>query len=251
MLNGKTAVVTGAGHGIGRTLALGFAEQGATVLVHYAHSRQGAEDVVQQIESTGGHGVMLQADLSQPEQITRLVKEAYSMLGSLDIWINNAGASANSRETKGMDEIAVFERLMAVDVMGAWQCSRQVKPLMRDGGCILTMGWDGAIAGAVGLTNQLYAMSKGAVMALTRCLAVEFAPRIRVNCIAPGWIENEWSSNLSEVTRQKMIHNVPMQRWGTAQDVLDIALFLASPAASYITGQIIPVNGGEIRPWCF
>ena len=245
MFNGKTVVVTGAGHGIGRTLALGFAEQGARVLVHYAHSRQGAEDVLQQIGA--GRAAMLQADLSQPEQITHFVKEAHNIFGSLDIWINNAGASANSRETKGMDEISVFERLMAVDVMGAWQCSRQVEPLMRDGGCILTMGWDGAIAGAAGLTNQLYAMSKGAVMALTRCLAVEFAPRIRVNCIAPGWIENEWSSNLSEETRQKMIHNVPMQRWGTAQDVLDIALFLASPAASYITGQIIPVNGGKMR----
>ena len=245
MFNGKTVVVTGAGHGIGRTLALGFAEQGARVLVHYAHSRQGAEDVLQQIGA--GRAAMLQADLSQPEQITRFVKEAHNIFGSLDIWINNAGASANSRETKGMDEISVFERLMAVDVMGAWQCSRQVEPLMRDGGCILTMGWDGAIAGAAGLTNQLYAMSKGAVMALTRCLAVEFAPRIRVNCIAPGWIENEWSSNLSEETRQEMIHNVPMQRWGTAQDVLDIALFLASPAASYITGQIIPVNGGKMR----
>ncbi len=247
MLNGKTVVVTGAGHGIGRTLALGFAEQGAKVLVHYAHSQQGAEDVVQEIEANGGHAAILQADLSQPEQITRFVKKAHTILGPLDIWINNAGASANSRETKGMDEIAIFERLMAVDVMGAWQCSRQVEPLMRDGGCILTMGWDGAIAGAAGLTNQLYAMSKGAVMALTRCLAVEFAPRIRVNCIAPGWIENEWSSSLSEATRQRMIRNVPMQRWGTAQDVLDIALFLASPAASYITGQILPVNGGEIR----
>lgn len=247
MLYGKTVVVTGAGRGIGRTLALGFAEQGATVLVHYAYSRQGAEDVLQQIKTTDGYAALLQADLSQPEQITRFVKEAHSMLGSIDIWINNAGASANSRETQGMDEIAVFERLMAVDVMGAWQCSRQVEPLLRDGGCILTMGWDGAIAGAPGLTNQLYAMSKGAIMALTRCLAIEFAPRIRVNCIAPGWIENEWSGSLSEGTRQKMIHNVPMQRWGTAQDILDIALFLASPAASYITGQIIPVNGGEIR----
>ena len=89
-------------------------------------------------------------------------------------------------------------------------------------------------------------MSKGAVMSLTRCLAVEFAPRVRVNCIAPGWIENDWSRHLTARTQQKMIQDVPMERWGTAEDVLNVALFLSSPATAYITGQIIPVNGGQV-----
>jgi 3-oxoacyl-[acyl-carrier protein] reductase len=117
---------------------------------------------------------------------------------------------------------------------------------MRDGGCILTTGWDHALDGAPGLPSQMYAISKGAIMSLTRCLAVEFAPRIRVNCIAPGHIENEWSQSLSATARKKASENIPLKRWGTPDDILGTALFLASPAASFITGQTILVNGGEI-----
>ncbi|GAC1431474.1 MAG: 3-oxoacyl-[acyl-carrier-protein] reductase [Ktedonobacteraceae bacterium] len=246
MLKGKTVVITGAGRGIGRTLALGFAAEGATVLVHYHQARQGAEDVVHQIKTQGGHAVLVQADLSQPEQIAQFITDAYALLGSFDVWINNAGASANSNETQGMSEIAKFERIMSIDVMGVWQCCRKIEPLMCNDGCIITIGWDGALAGAIGLISQLYAMSKGAIIALTRCLALEFAPRVRVNCIVPGWIENDWAQHLSKNTQQKMIQRVPMQRWGTAEDILGVALFLASPAASYITGQIIPLNGGQV-----
>lgn len=246
MFTGKTVVITGAGRGIGRTLALGFAAEGATVLVHYHNSRQSAEDVVRQIETQGGRAVLMQADLSQPEQIPQFITTAHALLGPFDVWINNAGASANSKETQGMSEVAMFERIMAVDVLGAWQCCRQIQPLMRQNGCILTIGWDGALAGGIGVTSQLYAMSKGAVMSLTRCLALEFAPHVRVNCIAPGWIENDWSEHLSASTHQRMIQGVPLQRWGMVEDILGVALFLASPVASYITGQILPVNGGQV-----
>ena len=246
MFQGKTVVITGAGRGIGRTLALGFAAQGATVLVHYAHSRQGAEGVVEQIKAQGGNAILIQTDLCNPEEVTRLVKEAYTTLGLIDVWINNAGASANSAETKGMNEMEVFERMVGVDIMGTWRCCREVEPYVREGGCILTTGWDRAVDGAPGLPNQMYAISKGAIMSLTRCLASEFAPRVRVNCIAPGRIENEWSQSLSEATHQKAVQAIPMQRWGTAEDILNTALFLASPAASFITGQTILVNGGEI-----
>lgn len=246
MFQGKTVVITGAGRGLGRTLALGFAAQGATVLVHYAHSSQGAEEVIGQIKAQGGNASLVQADLRKPEEITHLIKKAHAILGPIDVWINNAGASANSTETKGMSEIEIFERMVGVDIMGTWRCCREVEQHMRDGSCILTTGWDRALDGAPGLPNQMYAISKGAIMSLTRCLASEFAPRIRVNCIAPGRIENEWSESLSEATRQKAIRGIPMQRWGTPEDVLNTALFLASPAASFITGQTILVNGGEI-----
>jgi len=246
MFQEKTVVISGAGRGVGRTLALGFAAQGATVLVHCAHSSRGAEEVVTQIKAQGGNAFTVQADLRKPEEIARLIKEARALLGLIDVWINNAGASANSKETKGMSEIEVFERMIGVDVMGTWRCCREVEQHMREGGCILTTGWDHALDGAPALPNQMYAMTKGASMSLTRCLACEFAPRIRVNCIAPGRIENEWSQSLSEATRQKAIRGIPMQRWGAAEDVLNTALFLASPAASFITGQTILVNGGEI-----
>ncbi|HEX4208472.1 MAG TPA: SDR family oxidoreductase, partial [Ktedonobacteraceae bacterium] len=215
-------------------------------LVHYNGSEQQAREVVQIIESQGSRAWAAQADLSKPDEVTRLVKKAHELLGAIDVWINNAGASANSRETRGMDEVEVFERMMQVDTLGTWRCCREVERYMQDGGCILTTGWDGALASAAGLPNQMYAMSKGAIIALTRCLAVEFAPRVRVNCIAPGHVENDWSRGLNEQARQRLVQHVPMQRWGTADDILGIALFLASPAAAYITGQVMLVNGGEI-----
>ncbi|WP_172631773.1 SDR family NAD(P)-dependent oxidoreductase [Dictyobacter arantiisoli] len=246
MFQDKAVVITGAGRSIGRTLALGFAAQGAIVLAHYGHARQGAEEVVRQINEQGGKAFLAGADLSHPEEVTKLVEEAHQLLGPIDVWINNAGASANSAETRGMSEIEIFERMMGVDVLGTWRCCREAEPYMRDGGSILTTGWDRALDGAAGLPNQMYAMSKGAIMSLTRCLAAEFAPRVRVNCIAPGRIENEWAQTLSEASRQQAAQQVPLQRWGTPEDILNTALFLSSSSASFMTGQVLLVNGGEI-----
>ncbi|HTK07625.1 MAG TPA: SDR family oxidoreductase [Ktedonobacteraceae bacterium] len=246
MFQEKTVVVTGAGRGIGRALALGFAKQGARVLVHYGHAQSGAEEVVRQIREGGGSAQMIQADLGKTEAVRDLVSQAHAQLGKIDVWINNAGASANSRETVGMSEVEIFERLMQVDVLGTWLCSREVAPYMNDGGCILTTGWDAALSGAEGLPSQIYAMSKGAIISLTRCLALEYAPRLRVNCIAPGYVENEWSQSLAEKTRQHLQQANPLQRLGTPEDIVGTALFLASPAAAFITGQVILVNGGEV-----
>ncbi|GCE18758.1 beta-ketoacyl-ACP reductase [Dictyobacter kobayashii] len=201
---------------------------------------------MRQIEELGGKAFLLQADLRQPAEVAQLVQSAQQLLGPIDVWINNAGASANSAETRGMTEIEVFERIVGVDIMGTWRCCREVQPYMREGGSILTTGWDRALDGAPGLPNQMYAISKGAIMSLTRCLATEFAPRVRINCIAPGRIENEWSQTLSDATREQAILDIPMKRWGTADDILRTALFLASPAASFMTGQVLLINGGEI-----
>lgn len=245
-LDRKTVVITGAGRGIGRILALDFAAQGATVLVHHGHSQLAAEDVVRQIEVRGGTAMLAQADISSADDVSLLVKDAVERLGTIDIWINNAGATANSEETVGLSSLDIFERMMAVDVMGTWLCCRAVAPHMSVGGCILTTGWDHAFVGAPGMSNQLYAVSKGAVIAMTRSLARELAPQIRVNCIAPGWIDNEWSTNRPSAFRERVAQTIPLKRWGTPQDVLAAALFLASPAASFITGQILLVNGGDV-----
>lgn len=246
LFQNKNVVITGAGRGIGKRLALGFAEQGATILAHYGQSKQGAEEVRQQIEAMGGKVFLYQADLRKPEEVAHLVQYAHQVLGPIDVWINNAGASANTAETRGMSEIEVFERIVGVDIMGTWRCCREVQPYMRTGGSIITTGWDRALDGAPGLPNQMYAISKGAIMSLTRSLATEFAPHVRVNCIAPGRIENEWSQTLSEETRRQAVQDIPMKRWGTPDDILQTALFLASPAASFMTGQVLLVNGGEI-----
>ena len=246
MFSNKTVVVTGAGRGIGRELVLGFAQQGATVLVHYAHARREAEEVVRQIEVLGGRALLAQADVSVSAEVTRLVDEARTKLGPIDVWVNNAGASVNSVETRGLSEEERFERVMSVDVMGAWNCCRAAAEHMRDGGCILNIGWDHALDGAPGFVGQLYATSKGAVIAMSRGLARELAPRVRVNCIAPGWIENEWARSRPESFRKKIEQRIPVGRWGSGADIVAAALFLASPSASFITGQMLVVDGGEV-----
>ncbi|MDQ6661861.1 MAG: SDR family oxidoreductase [Chloroflexota bacterium] len=246
MFQGKNVVITGAGRGIGRTLALGFAAQGATVLVHYGHAKQQAEDVVRLIGEAGGHAVLAQADIRITEGVTRLVEDATTQLGAIDVWINNAGATANTEETKDKSELELFQEMMAVDVLGTWRCCHAARRSMRSGGCILTIGWDHALTGAPGFSNQLYATSKGAVISMTRSLARTFAPHIRVNCIAPGWISNDWSQSRPISFQQRVEQGIPMKRWGTADDILAAALFLASPANAFMTGQILLVNGGDV-----
>lgn len=246
MFEGKRVVITGAGRGIGKELALAFAKQGARVLVHYGHARTEAAYVVAQIEAEGGQALLVQADLARKEQALELVKQAHTLLGNVDVWINNAGASANTVEAQESDEIARFERILAVDVLASWICCRGVADYMNEGGSILNLGWNHALDGAPGFVSQLYATSKGAVISLTRSLAQTYAPRIRVNCLVPGWIENEWALTRSEHFRQRISEGIPLQRWGTANDLVNAALFLCSPSASFITGQVLLVDGGEV-----
>lgn len=248
MFANKNVVITGAGRGIGRELALAFAAQGARVLVHYGFARIEAEEVVRQIEANGGQALLFQADLEHKAEVLRLLDAAHTLLGSVDIWINNAGASANSAEAQGLGDLERFERMLAVDVLAVWICCQGVAEFMSDGGCILNLGWNHALDGASGLISQIYATSKGAVISLTRSLARTYAPRIRVNCIAPGWIENEWALGRSASFRTKIAQGIPLARWGTPSDIVQAALFLASPGASFITGQILLVDGGEVMP---
>ena len=246
LFSNKSIVVTGAGHGIGRELALAFAREGARVLVHYGQAREPAEETLRAIESLGTQGWIVQADLRETIQVQQLVATALEKLGSLDVWINNAGASANTSESQGLSEEERLRRVLEVDVMGTWRCCREVAPHIRPGGSILTVGWNHALDGAPGFVNQAYAVSKGAVISLTRCLARELAPDVRVNCIAPGWVENEWSLSRSESFRERATQSIPLGRWGRASDIAAAALFLASPAASFITGQVLLVDGGEV-----
>ena len=246
MFQGKTVVITGAGRGIGRALAVGFAAQGANIVVHYGQSRQDAEEVMRQVVSSGGQAVLAQADVCVSDEVQGLVEQARTTFGAIDVWINNAGASANSAESQELSEIERFERMIAVDVIGTWRCCRAAIPAMNTGSCLLTLGWDHAFDGAAGFVNQMYAVSKGAVIGMTRCLARELAPAIRVNCIAPGWVENAWAQSRAETFRQRVTERIPLKRWGTPADIVSAALFLASPAASFITGQVVIVDGGEV-----
>src|SRR5260370_10977423 len=164
MLHDKNVVVTGAGRGIGRALALAFAGQGATVVVHYGHSQREAEEVVRQIQIAGGRVLLAQADLSRPEEAYRLVAQAHAMLGPIDVWINNAGASANLAETRGLTDEERFERVMAVEVMGTWGVCRAVAEHMRHGGLLFYLCWEHALDRPPGPVTQFIDISKRALI---------------------------------------------------------------------------------------
>jgi 3-oxoacyl-[acyl-carrier protein] reductase len=246
-LSGRVAIVTGGGRGIGRAITLGLAREGARVLVAYRHSADGAEATVAAIAEAGGTAEAMQADVTRTADLEALA-EAAVRLGGPHIWVNNAGATANTSETGKLSDEERFERALQVDLKGTWLACRSAAPRMRaaGGGTIVNLGWDHALDGAPGLVSEIYAASKAGVLALTRCFAQEWAPDVRINAVAPGWVENDWSATRSEAFRQRVAQGIPLRRWGRAEDIAAAVLYLCSPAAAYITGQTLVVDGGEV-----
>lgn len=249
VLTGKRAVVTGGSRGIGRAIALGLAQAGADVVVNYAHFTAAAAAVAAEIEALGQRGLALPADVSQADEVERLVQQAWSWLGSIDVWVNNAGSDIITPPNRHLTRSQKLEMVLQVDVRGAALCSWAAGERMAaaGGGVILNVGWDKALAGGMaGDTAELFAISKAAIMGYTKSLARSLAPAVRVNCIAPGFIQTAWGQNASAAWQERVLAETPLRRWGRPQDVAEMAVFLASDAASFITGQVINVNGGVI-----
>jgi 3-oxoacyl-[acyl-carrier protein] reductase len=247
-LTGLRALVTGSTSGIGRAIALQFAAAGADVVVH-GRKAAAAEAVVAQLHARGVHGRAIVADLHQEEERHRLVETAWEESGGLDIWVNNAGADTLTGEAAGWSFARKLEELLAVDVKATLLLAREVGQRMkgRGRGVVLNMGWDQAETGMEGDSGQLFAAAKGAVISFSKSLALTLAPEVRVNCLAPGWIQTAWGQTASETWQQRVRRETPLGRWGTPEDVAAVARWLVSPAAAYITGQIIRVNGGTVR----
>ncbi|HJT33313.1 MAG TPA: SDR family oxidoreductase [Pirellulales bacterium] len=245
-LTGQTAVVTGSSSGIGRAIALELAAAGTAVLVHARRSRDAAEAVAGQIRQQGCASEVILCDLADQASHEALVERAWALRGGVDLWINNAGADVLTGEAAKW----AFERKLAelwrVDVTATARLSRLAGARMkqRGSGVIINMGWDQAEQGMAGDSGELFAAVKGAVMAFTKSLARSLAPQVRVNCLAPGWIRTSWGDRASDYWQQRAQQESLLGRWGTPEDVARVARFLASPAASFITGQVIPVNGG-------
>ena len=243
-LEGKRALVTGAGTGIGRGVALEFAREGARVVLHYASSRAGAESAVEEIRRAGGIATCIHANLGQIEECSRLVDEAVAFLGGLDILVNNAGI------TEVVDFMDVtpehFDRLYHVNIRGQFFCAQRAVPYMLEAGSgsIVNLCSIHGFAGMPG--HSVYAGTKGAIMAWTREVAIELAPKkIRVNGVAPGWVEvpNHYTryANYDPIAGGKTI---PIQRVGQPSDVAKVCVFLASDDAAYVVGQTLLVDGG-------
>jgi 3-oxoacyl-[acyl-carrier protein] reductase len=219
------------------------------VLVTYRRSEDGARAVAGGIAQRGGHALVAQADLGTRAGCEALVAEARERLGGLDAWVNNAGADVLTGEEAGWDWERKLDLLLAVDVKGTIACSYAVAGVMREqpgGGVILNMSWDHVTTGMKGDNPELFSAIKGAVLSYSKSLARAVAPAVRVNVLSPGWIETAFGEQADEAWHRAVADSTPMKRWGTPADVAAAAVYLASPAAAFITGQAINVNGGTV-----
>jgi 3-oxoacyl-[acyl-carrier protein] reductase len=245
-LSGQTAVVTGSSSGIGRAIALELARAGADVFVHARQNTEGANESADAIRSVGREVRVLLADLSKPPEQDRLIEAAFSWRAA-DVWINNAGADVLTGEAANWPFEEKLAALWQVDVVATLRLSREVGRRMkqRGKGVLVNMGWDQAETGMAGESGELFGAAKGAVMAATRSLAKSLAPEVRVNCLAPGWIRTAWGQQASAEWQERASRESLLGRWGEPEDLARVASFLASPAAEFVNGQIIHVNGGR------
>lgn len=247
-LAGKTAVVTGASSGIGRAIALEFASAGANLIVHYANSSAAAEQVAAAAESRGVQARTLQANFAEGG-FAEFCTAAWEIFSGVDVLVNNAGVDLLTGAAAKLDFGEKLEQLFAVDVASTIHLSREFGQKMKESGAgtILNIGWDQADRGMEGDSAELFSAAKNAIMGFTRSVAVSLAPQVRVNCIAPGWIQTAWGEQASEEWQARVIRETPLQRWGQPEDIARLARFLVSSEADYLTGQVINANGGAIR----
>ncbi len=248
-LKDKVAVITGASSGIGRRIAEAFAHEGARVVVNYLKSRDSAEAVVESISKKGGKAVAIQADMGKKEDIAQLIQSTISEFGQIDIWVNNAGADILTGSGAEADLTEKLEHLVEVDLKGTMNACWSITPIMQEQGkgVIINMGWDLSIHGFEGSNPQIFAASKAGVLGFTRSLAKSVGPEIRVNMVAPGWIETAFADeHMSDDYYQARISEIPLGRFGKPEDVATAAVFLASDDAAYITGEAIKINGGLV-----
>jgi 3-oxoacyl-[acyl-carrier protein] reductase len=248
-LAGRAVLVTGGSSGIGQAIAIACARAGADVAVTYRINESGAQEVAREIRAAGRQAVVIPLDLSDVRSVGAVGPAARDALGRLDVWVNNAGADILTGSGALLTTIEKLDLLLAVDLRGTMLASWQAVEILgarEEGGVIINMSWDHVLTGMAGSNPQLYAAVKGGVLAFSKALARSVAPRVRVNVLAPGWIETSFGAGANERLRQQVADSTPLKRWGMPEDVAGAAVFLASPAASFITGQMILVGGGVV-----
>ena len=249
-LQGKVALVTGASGGIGGAIARQLAAAGADLLLHANRRPAVAHQLRDELDSQGCAASVVTADLAVAEQRQTLIEQAWSWRQRIDVCVNNAGADVLTGAVADETFEARLARLWRVDVLGTIDLSRTLGARMVERAAddsdraILNIGWDQAAQGMPGESGEMFATIKGAVMAFSRSLAGSLAPHVRVNCLAPGWVKTAWGESTSAYWQQRAAAESLLGRWGTPADVARVARFLVSPAAGFITGQVVPVNGG-------
>lgn len=243
-LKGKTALVTGAGRGIGRQIAVRLAADGAQVIVNYARSAEAAQALVADIEAAGGSAFAVQADVSDPGQIAAMFDAIKLRAPTLDILVNNAGRGSSGLPTLATSTIDDFDAMFGLNTRGVFFVSQGASAMMNDGGRIVTLGSTASMVRMSGLS--IYAASKAAVEAFTRVWSIELAPRgITVNTVLPGIVDTDLiRDNMPPALAEQIGKNVPLGRMGQPADIADVVGFLCGADGRWITGQNIVVNGG-------
>lgn len=241
----KIALVTGASRGIGKATALELSKRGYTVVINYAGNKDAAENVKKEIESIGGNAITMQGNVSLTEDVDKIFSEIKEKYGRLDLLVNNAGITRDGLMIR-MKETQ-WDEVIATNLKGVFLVAKAAAAMMmkQRSGSIINIA---SIVGVVGNIGQVnYAAAKAGVIGMTKTMAKEFAARgIRVNAIAPGFIETDMTEILSEKVKENMLINIPLGRMGKAQEIAKAVCFLASEDASYITGQILKVDGGMV-----
>ncbi|MEM3048249.1 MAG: 3-oxoacyl-ACP reductase family protein [Candidatus Bathyarchaeia archaeon] len=244
-LQGKVALITGAGRGIGRAIALLFAQEGAKVAINYSKSEKEALSLVEEIRRLGGVAMTVKADVSKPDEVKNMVQKVLQEYGKIDILVNNAGIVISKPFLETTEEI--WDRTIDINLKGTYLCSKEVAPLMlgQGKGKIINIASVSGLAQRSALGNVPYAASKAGVIGLTRSLAVNLGPYVNVNAICPGVIETDMTASLpAEYTRMR-VEETPLKRTGKPEEVAMAALFLASEDSDFITGEVITVAGGR------
>ncbi|HHY05837.1 MAG TPA: 3-oxoacyl-[acyl-carrier-protein] reductase [Clostridia bacterium] len=245
MLTEQVALVTGASRGIGRAIAIALAENGAKVIINYKGNKAAAGEVKEIIRQRGSVAELMQADVSSSGQVKEMVKKVLEKYGRLDILVNNAGINCDTLIMRMKDED--WEKVVQTNLTAAFYCLREVtRPMMKQrSGKIINIASVVGLHGNAGQVN--YAAAKAGIVGLTKSAAKELASRgIMVNAIAPGFIDTDMTKKLPSEVQEKIAAQIPLGCLGKPEDVAQLAVFLASPRADYITGQVIPVDGGMI-----